>query len=586
MQTLLDSIHNGILMIDTRGRIKVVNKAAEYLLGINREEVVGCPVEEILPDTRLLQVLATAEPQVSQEHIVENRTLVVNRTPVYDGDGRLAGAVAVFQDITELESLSQELSEVKALKNELEAVFDASYDEIYVTDGKGYTTRINKVGESYYGVGAAEMVGKSVKELEKQGYFSPSVVSIVLKERRRITIPQNTKTGKQLIVTANPVFDDKGEIVRVVVNSRDVTELTNLRQKLQDTERLAETYRNQIMQMKEKQDRSITVVAESEQMKQILEMVNRVAQVESTVLLVGESGVGKGVLAKRIHDISRRADGPFITINCGAIPENLLESELFGYEPGAFTGARKEGKKGLVEMAHGGTLLLDEVTELPLNLQVKLLQVIQERRVMRLGGSKETPVDIRLIAATNRDIQKMVKEGSFREDLYYRLNVIPVVVPPLRHRRRDIPPLIQHFLARFNAKYEINKMISPEALEILTNCQWKGNVREVENIVERLVVTTNAGTIEPRHLPDYILNTSTNASNRVYVLDICPLREATEELERQLISKAFDRYSNTYKMAEVLQVNQSTVVRKLKKYVNKNKRPRGRRVLGQKEVSK
>jgi len=577
VQALLDSIHNGLLMIDMDGNIIKVNKAAERLLGVTGEQVLGLPIHQVFPESKLPRVLHTQEAQVSQEQSVDRYTLVVNRSPVYDNLGRLVGAVAVFQDITELESVSRELSKIKELKNELEAVFDASYDEIYVTDGTGTTTSINKVGESYYGVKAEEMVGKNVRELEKLGYFSPSVVDIVLEEKRRITIPQKTKTGKQLIVTANPVFEEDNNIIRVVVNSRDVTELTNLRQKLQDTEKLAETYRNQIMQMKEKHDESLTIIADSDQMKQILEMVTRVAQVESTVLMLGESGVGKGVLAKKIHDLSKRAEGRFITINCGAIPENLLESELFGYEPGAFSGARKEGKKGLIEMVHKGTLLLDEVGELPLSLQVKLLTVIQERKVMRVGGSESKSVDIRIIAATNRDIQKMVKEGEFREDLYYRLNVIPVVIPPLRHRKEDIPPLVHYFLAKFNGKYQLNKKVTPEALELMTNCYWKGNVREVENIIERLVVTTDSNDIEPAHLPDYILNSSTSVNNRVYVMDICPLREATEELERQMISKAFERYDNTYKMAEVLDVNQSTIVRKMKKYIGKDNRPRGRR---------
>jgi len=577
VQALLDSIHNGLLMIDMDGNIIKVNKAAERLLGVTGEQVMGLPIHQVFPESKLPRVLHTQEAQVSQEQSVNRYTLVVNRSPVYDNLGRLVGAVAVFQDITELESVSRELSKIKELKNELEAVFDASYDEIYVTDGTGTTTSINKVGESYYGVKAEEMVGKNVRELEKLGYFSPSVVDIVLEEKRRITIPQKTKTGKQLIVTANPVFEGDNNIIRVVVNSRDVTELTNLRQKLQDTEKLAETYRNQIMQMKKKHDQCLTIIADSDQMKQILEMITRVAQVESTVLMLGESGVGKGVLAKKIHDLSKRAEGPFITINCGAIPDNLLESELFGYEPGAFSGASKEGKKGLIEMVHKGTLLLDEVGELPLSLQVKLLTVIQERKVMRVGGSESRSVDIRIIAATNRDIQKMVKEGEFREDLYYRLNVIPLVIPPLRHRKEDIPSLVHYFLAKFNGKYQLNKKISSEALELMTNCYWKGNVREVENIIERLVVTTDSNDIEPAHLPDYILNSSTSASNRIYVMDICPLREATEELERQMISKAFERYDNTYKMAEVLDVNQSTIVRKMKKYIGKDNRPRGRR---------
>ncbi|GAW93032.1 sigma 54-interacting transcriptional regulator [Calderihabitans maritimus] len=570
MQEILDSIHNGVIVVDRQELITLVNRAAERLLKISRKEVLGKPIREVLPESRLHEVLATGRPQLNEKKMVEDKVLLINRTPFYK-DGVLQGAVSIFQDITELETVTKELKQLRELKEELEAVFDASYDEIYVTDGEGNTTRINKVGESYYGVKAEEMIGKNVKDLEKQGYFSPSVVSIVLREKRRITIAQKTKSGKQLIVTANPVFDETGNIVRVVVNSRDITELTNLRQKLQETEQLAETYRNQIMQLTQEKASQVEIIAESPQMKQILDMVHKVAAVDSTILIMGESGVGKGILAQRIHSLSPRSRGPMITINCGAIPENLLESELFGYEPGAFTGARKEGKKGLLELGNGGTVFLDEIAELPLNLQVKLLQVIQEKKLLRVGGTKFVPVNIRIIAATNQDIQKLVKEGKFREDLYYRLNVIPIVIPPLRHRKEDIPPLINHFLAQFNAKYQINKRLSAEAMDILVNYEWKGNVREVENIVERLVVTTESSVIEPVHLPEYILNSGASSNNRVYVLDLCPLQEATEELERQLISKAYERYGNTYKVAEVLKVNQSTVVRKMKKYVIKKR---------------
>ncbi|MCL6560032.1 MAG: sigma 54-interacting transcriptional regulator, partial [Firmicutes bacterium] len=299
----------------------------------------------------------------------------------------------------------------------------------------------------------------------------------------------------------------------------------------------------------------------------LLDLVEKIALVDSTVLITGESGVGKGVIAAKIHKLSKRQAGPFIAINCCAIPANLLESELFGYEPGAFTGARKEGKKGLIQLGDGGTVFLDEVAELPLNLQVKLLHVIEQKVIIRVGGSKQINVNVRFIAATNRDIKQMVKDGSFREDLYYRLNVIPLTIQPLRYRSDDIIPLIEHFLNIYNARYGTSKKFSPEARDILAKYHWPGNVREVENIVERMLVTTESGDILPVHLPDYIINASESPNNRVYVLDLCPLNEAIEQLEKQLIQKAYERYCNTYLMADALRINQSTVVRKMKRYM-------------------
>ncbi|MGB9826822.1 MAG: sigma-54 interaction domain-containing protein, partial [Desulfofundulus sp.] len=340
----------------------------------------------------------------------------------------------------------------------------------------------------------------------------------------------------------------------------------NLKQRLEDTEQLVDNYRRLVMYLRQEKLENTEIIAVSPQMKQVLDLVDRVAQVDSTILITGESGVGKGVIASRIHKLSKRDKGPFITINCGAIPENLLESELFGYEPGAFTGARREGKKGLIEMGDGGTVFLDEVADLPLNLQVKLLQVIQEKRLMRVGGNQQIGVNVRFIAATNRDIQKMVREGLFREDLYYRLNVVPVTIPPLRYRKEDIVPLIEHFVNKFNLKYDMNKHFSPEAMDRLLTYHWPGNVRELENLVERLMVTTDINVIEPVHIPDYIINSSGELPGKVYVLGICPLKQAVDEVERQLIMLASQRCKTTYEMASALQVNQSTIVRKIQKY--------------------
>jgi transcriptional regulator with PAS, ATPase and Fis domain len=310
------------------------------------------------------------------------------------------------------------------------------------------------------------------------------------------------------------------------------------------------------------------IIAYSVEMGKVLQVATKVAQVTSTVMILGESGVGKEVVARFVHNASLRRSGPFVTINCGAIPPNLLESELFGYEAGAFTGAKREGKPGMIEVASSGTLFLDEISDLPLDLQVKLLQVIQERRLTRVGGIQPIEVDIRIIAATNRDLAKMVERGEFRADLFYRLNVVPIVIPPLRSRRDDIIPLIYHFVAKHNNTHRYNKTISRETREVLTQYSWPGNVRELENLIERLVVTVEGDEIGVEDLPQYVKERDVNCNSKVIVEGVIPLREAVEEVERQLIKHAQEEHETTYEIAEALGVNQSTVVRKLKKYAN------------------
>ncbi|MFZ5632765.1 MAG: sigma-54 interaction domain-containing protein [Bacillota bacterium] len=561
-ERLIDLLPIGIVGFDKTKKVVAVNKLASDLLDHNSSGSINSNFLSLISRGPVADQPAGNKPAVFKL-AAAGKTLVVENKKINSGK---IDSIALLFDISGWKFYWDELNEQKELINELEETFNSSYDEIFVIDGNGVTKRINKVGETYYGVPVEQMIGKNVFELEKEGYFTPSVTRLVLKEKKRVTITQKTKSGKQLIVTGNPIFNENGDITRVVVNSRDISELLNLRKQLEDTEQLVESYRRQILQLSREKIKSNEVVACSPQMKRVLEMVDKVAQVDSTVLIMGESGVGKGVVASRLHKKSKRANGPFVTINCGAIPEHLLESELFGYEGGAFTGARKEGKKGLLELANRGTVFLDEITDLPLNLQVKLLQIIQEKKMIRVGGSKCIGVDIRFVAATNRDIQRMVAEGSFREDLYYRLNVIPVIIPPLRYRREDIPALVDYFWSQLNAKYETGKKLSDEAVEVLKNYNWPGNVRELENLVERLLVTTESGEISVGHLPDYIFDGKGLSPNRVYVMDVCPLKEAMDELEKQLFSMAYNRLKNTYKIAAALEVNQSTVVRKIKKY--------------------
>jgi len=310
------------------------------------------------------------------------------------------------------------------------------------------------------------------------------------------------------------------------------------------------------------------MVAYSPAMESVIALMQKVSSVSSTVLITGASGVGKEVVARYIHRTGNRSCEPFVKINCAAIPETLLESELFGYEEGAFTGARRSGKPGLIELASGGTLFLDEITEMPMALQAKLLQVLQEKCLVRVGGTRQIRVDARVIAATNRDIERAVKEGRFRNDLYYRLNVIPIRVPSLVERAGDIAPLTYHFLEKWGARYGRPHQISREAREALDKYSWPGNVRELENMLEFLVVTVDAPVIGIEHIPAHIRSARGQDAAAVRVSGIMPLRRAVEEVERQLIERASETCPSTYAIARALGVNQSTIVRKIQRLAN------------------
>ncbi|MFY0543825.1 sigma-54 interaction domain-containing protein [Brevibacillus sp. H7] len=317
-----------------------------------------------------------------------------------------------------------------------------------------------------------------------------------------------------------------------------------------------------------KKDASNKLIYRSTIMERLVDELKYVAKVDSTVLFMGESGVGKEVFAQTLHDFSLRKNEPFIRVNCGAIPENLMESEFFGYEKGAFTGADQKGKPGLFELAHKGTIFLDEVTELQYNMQVKLLRVLQEKEIMRVGGVRTTPVDIRVIAATNRNIRELVSQHKFREDLYYRLHVIPIEIPPLRKRTLDIVPLTIHFLQHFNHMYKLNKTITREALDILEGYAWPGNVRELHNVIERLVVTIRGDSITAQDVWEKLYRSDVQITEKKpMVQEIMPLKEAVEEVESQLISLALKKYGTAAKVAKILGVSPATVSRRLQKHL-------------------
>lgn len=445
---------------------------------------------------------------------------------------------------------------------ELETVFDTSYDMFYISDGNGITQRVSPSCERLYGCKPEDLVGKSIYELERSGVFQPSITRLVLERKEKVQVVQSTRLGGRLMVFGTPVKDEQGNIVRVVNFCRDISEEKRLQEELEDARGLLEGYRQELRKWSQLTVQDGAFITKSKQMEQVVALAGKLAEVDSTVLILGESGVGKEVVASYIHNNSHRKEKPIIKVNCSAIPEHLLESELFGYEKGAFTGATKEGKPGLFELANEGTLVLDEIGELPLNLQVKLLRVLQEQELVRIGGTKPIKIDVRIIAATNRNLQEETRLGRFREDLYYRLNVVPINIPPLRERTDDILPLLLFFKDKFNRKYKKAKTLSQEALDCLQAYKWPGNVRELQNIVERLIVITDQDVIEIGHLPEMV-HTVQLSYSKVSVTEILPLKKAILLLETQLLSMAHDKYGTTTRMAEVLEVDQSTISRKL-----------------------
>jgi PAS domain S-box-containing protein/TyrR family helix-turn-helix protein len=574
LEIIINSTHNLIVAVDEKGIITVFNKAAERNLGMKAEEARGKKVIDIFPTSGLIEVAQTGKVQPLQKLMLNGRYYISNRTPIYK-NGAIIGAVAVLQDISELENISKELEYFKKINKELDAIIDSSFDGLYITDGDGVTLRLNKAFERITGIHRREFLGRNVVDIESEGIVSESASAIAIKRREAVTIMQEMKTGKTTLVTGNPVFDESGNIFRVVCNVRDITELNMLKQKLEEVEGLSQHYESQLRTLKLQYIGSNKIISNSVKMKDLLDMVIRLAQFDSTILISGESGTGKELIAETIHNNSTRKDGPYIKVNCGAIPENLLESELFGYDYGAFTGAKKEGKAGYFQLANGGTIFLDEIGDLPINLQVKLLRVLQNREIVRVGGVKVLPIDVRIVTGTNRNLLDLVEKKLFREDLYYRLNVVPVHVPPLRERKEDIPSLVAHFMQMYNRKHKINRKISAEVVENFMGYNWPGNVRELENLIERLLVISTKNFVTREDLPSFLVEALPKNTTEVYVSGIIPLQDAVESVEKQILQKAYAKYRTTRQMAQALKIDASTVVRKAAKYgIGQSHRPR------------
>ncbi len=432
-------------------------------------------------------------------------------------------------------------------------ILDYSSDEIFVLDGEMRILYVNKVCERHYGLKPSDVIGKYNVELFEKGYWKPSIVPEVYRRKEPCYMKQQTYIGAELMTTAIPILNNKNEIELVVITATEVQKIKMMN--LREDQLESKTTQHD-------DEEEISIVTNSEKIKRLLEFCKKVAPTDSNILILGESGTGKGAFSQYIHKVSNRKNGPFLAINCAAIPEELLESELFGYSKGAFTGANKLGKQGLIEAADGGTIFLDEVGEMPLSVQAKLLQLIQEKQFIPVGSSEMKKVDVRIIAATNQNLSSMIKNKSFREDLFYRLNVIDIHLPPLRERREDIIPLTYNFLNKFNQKYNENKVISEECLNVLTHYSWPGNVRQLENLIERLVIISNS-IIHVSDLPDMITE---NVDQDSYPSRSATLEKALDETKRIMVRRSYQTHKSSRKVASDLGISQTKAARLIKQY--------------------
>ncbi len=467
-----------------------------------------------------------------------------------------------------LDELRQCLSDVRNKTIEFEEIANHLYDGLYVADGEGNTLFINNAYTRITGITPEMVLGRSVNDIVNDYIYKNAVTSEVIKQKKTVSsIGESLLNKKKMLITGSPILDESGNVKKVVINNRALTDLDELKTQLEKARNKLKTSQEEnqaknfeLQHLRKSQIDSSSFVGECLALQNIKTLVEQVAPTDASVLITGETGTGKEVVANEIVKNSQRSDKPFIKINCSAIPETLLESELFGYEKGAFTGANKDGHHGLFEIANGGTLLLDEIGDMPLKLQSKLLRVLQGKEVQRIGAHRSIAVDVRIISSTNKDLRQEINEGRFREDLFYRINVLPINMPPLSERGDDLLLFKDYFLDKYNKKYSKDLALDSKTIRVLRGYDWPGNIREFENIIERLVIIAQNsrdafGIVEAMLQVDDSYATNMGKSYREIVLDF----------ERQLIKKALEKYRTTTEAAKHLKLDQSTIVKKKKR---------------------
>ncbi|MGG1658238.1 sigma 54-interacting transcriptional regulator [Brevibacillus sp. NRS-1366] len=562
---ILNGAGIGIIHTNADFEITFINETAESIFGLPHSFLLTRNYKSLLTIDKNLDEVLAGKQFVSVDCSLNFKYITGNFSPLWV-NGQVFGIVHIFFRKEQWEETVQELDFVRSMYEDLQAIYSSSHEQILVVDATGDIIRLSGtfLKDFWMEEYPEQIIGRNIRQFEQDGIFCPNIFDLCVKKGKKLTSIQETVKDRRIWSVATPVFHDE-KLEKVVIVSRDITEMNQLQEELQVAQKKSDQYKQELTQLIRKNEQGKQLIYRSRVMENLVDEMKQIAQVDSTVLLNGESGVGKEVFAHAIHESSKRKGKSFVRVNCGAIPESLIESELFGYEKGAFTGADQKGKPGLFELANEGTIFLDEISELPLNMQVKLLRILQEKEITRVGGVKTVSLNVRVVAATNKNLKELVLESKFREDLYYRLNVIPLYIPPLRERIEDIVPLSISFLQQFYQAYQKEKSLSLEAIEVLENYNWPGNVRELHNIIERLIVTTKNDFILRDDVLSVLYGEKRGRTAKPLIFDVIPLKEAVAELESQLIELALKKYGTATKVAEVLEISQATVSRRINK---------------------
>lgn len=526
------------------------------------EAIIGQSLFNLLRtqgNSSVAALIQTSPPHLTTTFNIGEKLHALSWTPLPDADDGTPLRFFVGHEIP----LNAGYEACDLLWRQLRVILDSIHDGIWMIDGEGITVYVNKAVSRITGIEASDVLGKHVTAPMQEGKYNTCVTLRALKDKKPVTMFDDYASGKRCLNTSIPIFDDSGKIWRVLASIRDMPELEDLQLKLAEAER--DALRGKDKRKTAGENSKMDIIGNSFLMQKCINELDKAAKAPSTVLILGETGTGKTLAASYIHSKSPRVEKPFITINCAAIPASLIEAELFGYEKGAFTGASQEGKKGLLELADKGSIFLDEIGDLPLSMQVKLLHVLDNFSFRRVGGVKNIQVDVRIMAATNRPLEDLVKEGAFRADLYYRLRVLSTTLPPLRARAEDISSMALHFLDDACKKHGIIKFFDPQVLQCLTNHLWPGNVRELRATVEFMAAMTEGKIIKVRDLPPHIICDTDINPDPVQHEEINhpqKLKTAVQNLEYMMIRDALLQAGSTYKAATLLGVSQSTIVRK------------------------
>lgn len=559
---IFNSTDDGMIVINNHARITVFNRSAEKMTGIKRKDAIGQKVNDVITDSLLPRVLETRRVEVNQEMILENGLkIITTRIPMLGENNELMGAFAVFKDITEVVTLAEEITNLKEIQTMLQAIIQSSEEAISVVDENGKGILINPAYSRLTGLKEEEVIGQPATTDISEG---ESVHMKVLQTRRamRGVAMRVGPKRKDVVVNVAPVIVN-GKLKGSVGVIHDVSEIQSLNRELHRA--------RQIIRTLEAKYSFEDIIGTSEEITIAIEQAKLGAKTPATVLLRGESGTGKELFAHAIHNASDRKYNKFIRVNCAALSESLLESELFGYEEGAFSGAKRGGKRGLFEEADKGSIFLDEIGELTANTQAKLLRVLQEHEITRVGGTKPIHIDVRIIAATNVNLEKGIANGTFREDLYYRLNRMPIHIPSLRRRKKDIPLLSSRLIQKINQEYGRNvEGVTEKAIEKLMAYDWPGNVRELDNILGRAIIfmSYNETEIEERHIPELISSNSTAASQEISeVIQDKTLSQLVEQYEEKMIRQTLQKLEgNKTLTAKTLGLSVRNLYYKLEKY--------------------